>query len=641
MSQNKDFFTRNLLSKTLNPICYKDKNGVFLGVNEIFAREIVGLRETEIIGSRFSEIRNKVESKIPKKDLAKEKSFLEYLQESDEEDLELIKNKGTSTHKYEALCADGIVRTFIVNKSTFDNGKGEVAGIITILQDITELSKVEKILEENEDRYRIVTKQTGHLVYDYEIEKIKISWSGATRELLGYESEDFASTDIKVWLNHIHPKDREKTWQDFNKYIEIGENFRLEYRFRKTDGTCIFIEEDVVCLKNKDGKVNRALGIMKDITGRKLAQEKLETSEEIYRSFIQNFKGIAFQLNEHFLPEFMHGLVEEITGYKEEEFLSGRILWKDQIYPEDLCYVLKNYERIQKASYSLYTEFDFRIIHKNGQIKWVHETYQKIKGKRKRPDKYQGTIYDITGKKETEKALERMEEFRKKEIHHRIKNNLQVISSLLDLQAERFNNKENIQNSDIAEAFRESQDRILSIALIHEELHKGEGNNKLNFSAYLRKLVGNLFQTYKLKNKDIGLEIKFEENVFFETDTAVPLGIIVNELVSNSLKHAFQNREKGNIRIELCRQEKTRKEINQFQKNKDIKKEKDENGSEFLLIVSDDGIGIPETLDIEDSSTLGLQLVTILVDQLDGKIELNRKNGTEVFIQIKVKEREN
>ena len=108
---------------------------------------------------------------------------------------------------------------------------------------------------------------------------------------------------------------------------------------------------------------------------------------------------------------------------------------------------------------------------------------------------------------------------------------------------------------EVLAAFRESQDRVISMALIHEELHKGGGFETLNFSPYIQELAENLFQTYSLGDTKITLNMDMEEDLFFDMDTAVPLGMIVNELVSNSLKHAFPGRDKGEIRIKLHREE--------------------------------------------------------------------------------------
>ena len=205
----------------------------------------------------------------------------------------------------------------------------------------------------------------------------------------------------------------------------------------------------------------------------------------------------------------------------------------------------------------------------------------------------------------------------------------------MDLEAEKFKNRECVEDSEVLEAFRESQDRVISIALIHEELYKGEETYTLNFSQYLERLVENLFQTYRFGNTDISLNTDLEENVFFDMDIAVPLGIIVNELVSNSFKHAFPGMDKGIIKIKLlkdeyreCMNKELTSESNVFENNN------------FILTVSDNGVGIPDSLDLEHSDTLGIQLVTTLVDQLDGDLELNRDSGTEFIIRFKVAEKQ-
>jgi two-component sensor histidine kinase len=223
-----------------------------------------------------------------------------------------------------------------------------------------------------------------------------------------------------------------------------------------------------------------------------------------------------------------------------------------------------------------------KLIRKYGSSLW---TFLNAKPLFDKEGKYVGAISmltDITKRKEAEETHNNIEITRKQEIHHRIKNNLQVISSLLDLQAEKFRNRENIKDSEVLEAIRESQDRVISMALIHEELYKGGGLETLNFSQYIEELAANLLQTYSVQNNDISLKLDLVENAFFDMDTAVPLGIIVNELVSNSFKHAFIGRDRGEIRIKLRRDEEDKREGSKI--------------TSFTLTISDNGVGTPENL---------------------------------------------
>lgn len=238
-------------------------------------------------------------------------------------------------------------------------------------------------------------------------------------------------------------------------------------------------------------------------------------------------------------------------------------------------------------------------------------------------------VKERTSKLETTfNELKESEIARKQEIHHRIKNNLQVISSLLDLQVEKFVNIKCIKYADVLDAFKESQDRVVSMALIHEELYKGGGSETLNFSQYVEELTEKLLQTYSIGNRDISLKMDMVKNAFFDMDTAVPLGIIINELVTNSLKHAFKGRTNGEIQIKLYTKE-DREYINRVKEN--LK------STIFEMTVLDNGIGIPENIDIGELDSLGLQLVASLVDQLDGELEIKKNNGTEFTIRFTVK----
>ncbi len=351
--------------------------------------------------------------------------------------------------------------------------------------------------------------------------------------------------------------------------------------------------------------------------------EKWEKNEENYYSFIQNLHGIGFQLDENLSLIFLHGPVEEMTGYTKQDFLSGKVDWEETIIPEDRSVIFESRKKL-RSNPDFVIESEYRTRARNGDIKWVREFVRKIPDESRASAKFQGSVHDITQYKIAEEALKKIEGTRIKEIHHRIKNNLQVISSLLSLQAEKFEDKE------VLEAFRESQNRVASIAIIHEELHEGNSMDTLDFADYLRKLTADLFSSYQVGNNRISLKLELEQ-VFLGMDTAIPLGIIVNELVSNSLKHAFPAGNKGEISIYLQEIEKYTLKLEKPETDMGCQSEQK---SDYILAVADNGKGIPGEIDFKNTDSLGLQLINILVEQIDGCIELKRDRGTEFVIRF-------
>jgi two-component sensor histidine kinase len=184
-----------------------------------------------------------------------------------------------------------------------------------------------------------------------------------------------------------------------------------------------------------------------------------------------------------------------------------------------------------------------------------------------------------------------------KEIHHRVKNNLQIISSLLNLQGQQ------IEDPQIVEALRDSQNRVRSMALIHEQLYGAHDLARIDFGAYIHLLAGHLLRSYRADSK-IALDLKGDK-LYLRIDEAIPCGLILNELVSNALKHAFPDGQAGRIQAALG-----------------------VDGGQVVLAVSDDGVGLPEDFDHRTSTSLGLQLVNSLVSQLDGEITLEPGQGT-------------
>lgn len=197
-----------------------------------------------------------------------------------------------------------------------------------------------------------------------------------------------------------------------------------------------------------------------------------------------------------------------------------------------------------------------------------------------------------------------------KEIHHRVKNNLMIISNLLELQSYYVRDKADLN------VFRESKTRADSMALIHERLYQSTDLKSIDIGDYIRNLAADIFDTYVIDPDQINLMVRVDD-IRLDTNTAIPLGLIINELLTNSLKYAFPNDKKGNITIEL-----------------------NKNNDKFTLIIKDDGIGFPSDLDYKNTETLGLELVNSLTQQVNGNMELISADGTEfriTFEELKYK----
>jgi two-component sensor histidine kinase len=219
-----------------------------------------------------------------------------------------------------------------------------------------------------------------------------------------------------------------------------------------------------------------------------------------------------------------------------------------------------------------------------------------------------GMTMDITAQKKAQNQIKRslqVKDMLLKEIHHRVKNNLMVISSLLNLQS-RY-----IKDEASKSIFKDSQNRARSMALIHELLYQSSDLKRINFGSYINKLTNELFSVYVTDPNKIKLNMDIND-IMLDINTAIPLGLIVNELVSNSMKHAFPNNKQGKI---------------------DIKFNLD-NG-DYTMIISDNGVGFPQDYNIQNSDSLGLKIVNSLTEQIDGEITIETSNGTKFIIKFK------
>ncbi|MGQ0829580.1 MAG: sensor histidine kinase, partial [Bacteroidota bacterium] len=195
-----------------------------------------------------------------------------------------------------------------------------------------------------------------------------------------------------------------------------------------------------------------------------------------------------------------------------------------------------------------------------------------------------------------------------KEVHHRVKNNLQIISSLLNLQAK------SIKDPFSREKFEDTQNRVRSMALVHEKLYESKESSKINFSGYIKDFMEAVSRSYNISEDKITVHTDIRvDNSYLKIDTAIPCALILNELISNCFKHAFSNRKKGNIYMYLNRS----------------------TDNEYIIRVADDGVGISDTINIKETSSLGLQLIAMLVEQINGDLTILSQKGTMFVVKFK------
>ena len=329
-------------------------------------------------------------------------------------------------------------------------------------------------------------------------------------------------------------------------------------------------------------------------------------AEARYRALVEQIPAVTFMasLEGGLSNVYVSPQIEALLGFSQEEWMSDPVLWFRQLHPDDRA--LWNEEFARGCATGGPFRAECRFLTKTGEVVWVHGEARLIPDESGQPVLLQGVAFDIT---ETKKAAEivksslREKELLLKEIHHRVKNNLQITSSLLRLQAAK------IPDAAVRQVLRESQDRIRSMALVHEMLYRSQDLARVDFPQYVRALVPQLFRSYNPGGR-IRYRVEIDE-IVFGVDLAVPCGLIINELVANALKHAFPGDRRGEICVRM-------------------KLEQDR----YRLSVEDDGIGFPAGLDVSQTGTLGLQLVRTLTEQIGGRLQEKTGQGTAFVIDL-------
>ncbi|MBF0565838.1 MAG: PAS domain S-box protein [Nitrospirae bacterium] len=352
--------------------------------------------------------------------------------------------------------------------------------------------------------------------------------------------------------------------------------------------------------------------LTRQIAGRKLVEEALVREQKLFTAG----PVVVFKWTDAdgWPVEYVSPNVRGLFGLGADDLICGRVSYRSLIHPDDLKRVDTGVSTHVASSAQCFDQ-EYRVIRPDGSVRWIYDFTHIIRDESGKVIHFDGYLLDITERKDMEEKLVsslKEKEVLLREIHHRVKNNMQIISSLLKLQSS--------YTGDVAfsEMLKESQNRIRSMALVHEKLYQSKDMSGIDFGDYIRKLVRELFKAYGVSPAMISMDIAVEK-VYLGVDTAIPCGLIVNELISNSIKYAFHGKTKGCIYVRM--------HVDEY--------------DSITLVVGDDGVG--SNVNFRSTTTLGLKLVVSLAEeQLLGEIALNNSGGMEFtlkFKEIKNKER--
>ncbi|MEM4196403.1 MAG: PAS domain S-box protein, partial [Methanothermobacter sp.] len=369
---------------------------------------------------------------------------------------------------------------------------------------------------------------------------------------------------------------------------------RFERTYISKDGRRIPVEVNSRLLEIGDKKV--VVSVSRDITHRLENERKLRESEEKYRSLFDLSPNFIALINpdDGVILEVNSAVIKNL-GISPEE-LKGKSIYELEFISDEV----KNEFRSRLAKIKVFESIEpyETVLHDINGKEYTVMIYSKLINAEGR-DCVLVVINDISDLKRTQRMLEKSLEEKElllKEIHHRVKNNLMIISSLLSLQSRKAKDEETL------DLFRESENRARSMALIHERLYRSGDLKNIDMGEYIRTLASEVFRSYSADSR-IRLNMDVAE-LKVDVETAIPVGLIVNELLTNAVKHAFPDGE-GTVSVSVKR-----------------------SNNHVLIEVSDDGVGFPPDLDWESSPSLGLQLVRNLTNQIDGTVEMISDGGT-------------
>ena len=443
-------------------------------------------------------------------------------------------------------------------------------------------------------------------------------------DLLGYSPDDLIAGNIQ-YTKFIHPDDKERVLNEIEQFniLNAQNCFEMEpYKITTKNNQVKWISGNIQVIRNNNSDIIQYEGVLSDITERKQAEEQIKANLKEKETLLLNiqiskerYQAVAdftYDWETWLDPDgnyvYVSPSCERISGYKAEEFINDPDLMNKIAVPDDKEIVAKHFKEHEKLL-SKMQPFDFRITKKNGDTIWISHACQSVFDANGNDLGKRGSNREITDRKVAEeqiKALLQEKELLLKEVHHRIRNNMSTIKSLLSLQSGTLNNAE------AKMALKEAENRVESMLVLYDKLFLSSDLQNVSTKQYFETLIDEIIKNFP--NKDI-VSVTYEiKDVMLGAKIIFDLGIIINELITNTMKHAFVGKESGKINASLVVDE-----------------------GHAIMTIQDDGIELPESVSFENPAAgFGFKLVFMLVKQLDGSIEIERKEGTKFTIKFNI-----
>jgi PAS domain S-box-containing protein len=425
--------------------------------------------------------------------------------------------------------------------------------------------------------------------------------------MMGYSAEELQQLN---YMSITHPDDRARNLELLTATV-AGRlpGYRYEKRLQRKSGEYIWVVVVTSPLRDQQGGVTGVVSQVEDITERKRAEQALRDSEERYRRAERGTNDGLWDWNIATGEDYLSPRWLAMLGYQPGELPYRRSTVLDMIHPDDKARVDAAVEA-QLRHGRLY-DLEMRLRCKSGDYLWVQTRAEAERDAQGQAVRMSGSITDIGQRKQAEEQIRaalRDKELLLKEIYHRVKNNLQVIASLLNLQGR------NDHDGNTRALLEDSANRVKSMALVHEQLYQGGDLSSIDFAAYLGQLVRHLADAHGAAGQRVPIRLDVAP-VQLGIETAVPLGLIINELLSNAYKHAYPGERGGEVVLRLAVLD----------------------DGHIEVIVSDHGVGLPPGLRPETVTSLGLRLVASLTEQLEGALECgpNGASGSRFTVRFK------